>query len=60
MDWDLVLTIAEKIGVSYHARHQWKTRETVPHKWRVRIVADSGGKINWSDFEAMDKKRRLK
>jgi len=32
----------------------------VPHKWRVRIVADSGGKINWSDFEAMDKKRRLK
>ena len=55
MDWDLILAIAAKAGVNYHARHQWKSRGVVPHRWRNIIVTESNGKISWVDLARMDR-----
>ena len=52
MDWDKIIKLAtEKLGISYHAAHQWKTRNTVPHRHRFALVRASGGKISHADLE---------
>jgi hypothetical protein len=60
VNWDLVFSIANKIGIRYNSARQWKSRNKIPHKWRVQIVAQSGGVITWQDFEKMDKGRKAK
>ena len=37
--WDTINTLAESLGVSIAARRMWKMRDTVPHRWRLPILA---------------------
>jgi hypothetical protein len=58
--WDLILKIAEKLGVNYEARIKWRQRNCVPHKWRFEIVTKSDAQIFFVDFARMDKENEKK
>jgi len=53
--WDLILKLAENMGVSYEARMKWRQRQIVPHKWRINIVISSDEKLTFADFTRMDR-----
>jgi hypothetical protein len=57
IDWSVINGIADSLGVSRDARMKWRQRNHVPHKWRRAVVAASGGKLSWADFEKMDEKK---
>ena len=57
-EWDLILRAAERLGVSRHARMKWKHRQMVPHRWRVSIIWQTNGVVNWDHFKALDEAAR--
>ena len=58
IDWDLVERLAVKLGVSQYAINKWRSRQTVPHKWRPQLIFMSAGALTWADFENLDKQAR--
>ena len=54
IDWGTIMSIADRLGVTYAARMKWKSRNRVPHKWRRAIIMASDGALSWNDFQKMD------
>jgi hypothetical protein len=50
--WSVIDAIAARLGVPYFTRRKWFQRGSVPHRWRLSILSESGGKLSPSDFEA--------
>ena len=55
IDWDLIDTFADALGVSYWARRKWRQRNHVPWKWRLALVWLSRKRIKLDWFQSMDK-----
>lgn len=51
--WDRIDDVASRLGVKYDARRKWRSRGTVPHRWRMVIIHESAGLIGATDFEAL-------
>ena len=47
--FQLVNDLAERLGVKYTARYQWRTRG-VPSKWDIPLIRAGRGKIKLKDF----------
>lgn len=58
--WDLILNLAEKLGINYAARMKWRGRQNVPHKWRYQLILKSDGVLTHFDFEKIDRLRNRK
>jgi hypothetical protein len=58
IDWDLVETTAQKLGVSQFAIDKWRQRQTIPHKWRPHLILATAGGITWKQFEMLDRAAR--
>lgn len=58
MDWKLVDTIGSQLGVNYRARQKWRQRKIVPHKYRIEMLARSGGRITVDMFAKLDREHR--
>jgi hypothetical protein len=59
MDWDKIIKLAtEKMGVDYHTAHQWKHRNTIPHRHRFNLVRASKGEITHEQMERLTPKVR--
>lgn len=57
MDWDRVIEIAQdKLGVDYYTAHQWKHRNTIPHRHRFALVRASRGEITNEQMEKLTPK----
>ena len=54
-DWDTVERLAlGRLGVTKGAFAVWRTRNSVPHRYRLPIVVHSAGGITAADFERLD------
>jgi hypothetical protein len=53
--WAAIDAIGERLGVPYFTRRKWFQRGSVPHRWRILILSESGGQISPHDFDAVTK-----
>lgn len=52
--WNRIDATAKRMGVPYFTRRKWRQRGTVPHKWRLALIQQSGGQIVANDFISRD------
>lgn len=58
VDWKLIGFIAETLGVEANTVEKWRERKSVPHKWRIRLILESKGRLTIDDvFEEPMKER---
>ena len=57
VDWTLIDSIGEQLGVAYRARQKWRIRKVIPHKYRIEMLHRSGGRITLKTFEHIDRAR---
>ncbi len=50
-DWNLIDQAAKALGVGKEARKKWRQRKTVPHRWRLPLIAETDGKISPEAFK---------
>ena len=54
-DWDTVERLAiGRLGVTKGAFAVWRTRNSVPHRYRLPLVIHSAGAITADDFDRLD------
>lgn len=56
--WAVAETIASGLGVNPPAIMQWRVRNTVPHKWRLRLIVARPDMFSIGLFDALDKANR--
>lgn len=50
VDWTNIDTAARALGVREEALKKWHQRGSVPHKWRLAIIRQTGGLISIDAF----------
>jgi hypothetical protein len=58
INWLVVDRAAESIGISKESRKKWRQRNHVPHKWRLPLIAKTGGVLSVQDFIKLDQRNR--
>lgn len=56
--WGMIDRAAAALGVKADNRRKWRERKSVPHRWRLPLIRETGGALSADDLETPNKKGR--
>lgn len=56
--WEMIDRAAAALGVKPDNRRKWRERKSVPHRWRLPLIRETGGALSADDLETPNRKGR--